>query len=503
MNNITHESEFIEFADELDRKIKKLSSRMMDSSWRRYLEKNYEDPDKIRREQAEIFLNYSYKELIEEWLEKTENLRLQRILQLMRRLFLKAQVTLDPEVFILENSLHELIVGHQKDLDQRRLSRSALQECVRSDPNRTNRESAWRTIYEMSDKLETNLMELVRLRNIKSVKNEFPDYPRFSLFIDQISQEKIELVFKEVLNATAGDWKEFLEECRSAMGIKNISPWDVEYYIESVLNPYDDDDFPQDKIIPLFEDFLKKFHVELKELPIRVDIHDIPFGGISLIVDPGRDIRIIANPRNGYEWYRILFHEFGRALHGALIKEPSYVIATGDPEFFFEGMAGIFESFCLEPDWLKETWGFKGAELDNLMKSRRFSRYYHMRQYITLALFELNLYQREPKNPNELFRELHKQYLGVDIPQGSFWAANPVYISYPIYVQNYVVAAAITAQVRSALLEKFGSLFHYGNLEFLKENFFTAGGRVHWRKKIEDATNRPLASDDLIAELKL
>jgi len=46
--------------------------------------------------------------------------------------------------------------------------------------------------------------------------------------------------------------------------------------------------------------------------------------------------------------------------------------------------------------------------------------------------------------------------LCLEFPPEATWADNPYWASYPVYLQNYVVAEAIASQTRAALRRDLG-----------------------------------------------
>ena len=318
-----------------------------------------------------------------------------------------------------------------------------------------------------------------------------------------MAQEKIEAFFEQILSKTEDLWNNFIDEAKGFFKSENIYPWDIKYFLHSKINPLPDYLFPATNIIASFKRLLLRYSVNFDDLPIKIIYRDIPFGGISITVEPGKDIRVIADPRNGHKWYSILFHELGHAVHGSSILEPSYLIALGDPEFFWEGIACIFQNFCYEKNWLINGFFLDEKIVNQFLSKRIFDLIYKYRRLIVDSIFEYRMYQNPPEDPDSLYRQLYYDILKIELPEKyPVWAGESIYVVYPIYNQNYIIADAISAQTRSYFTSKFGSIFHREFLAYLKENYILAGAFIPWRKKIEIATEKTIRTDDLIEEIE-
>jgi len=501
MNEVTTQDQCLSFVEQLDQQLRLLAARLAEATFQRYLGLPHENPDVIQREQAEILLNVRSRDTVQKWLNKVNSVRLQRQLWLLNRQFTEAQVTLDPDIYTLRNALERTYSQDVPNLDGQQVTRGDLMQILQSHPGSREREHAWRALYGIGAGTHADLMRLFHLRGERAQKAGHANYAVFALFLNDINRDKIHELFQEILVATDSAWNVILDECRETLGIANLHPWDLVYFTEAKHNPLPESFFPRMSIIPSFRQLLRDLGSYNGDMPVRIEFKDIPFGGISFVVKYGQDIRVLVNPQDGHYWYHTIFHELGHAFHAGSIKEPSHIIAEGDPEFFREGIADAFASYVLDREWLTERFHLDDEEVSEFLRHRHAQQVYSLRRMVCDAMFELQLMEQAPAAAEDAYCELVSKYMGIEFPAGGYWAGDPIYAAYPLYLANYIVANAISAQIRKTLHSMYGSIVDRSVLGYMMENFMIAGGFVPWREKIIEATGEPLRSDNLLEEL--
>jgi len=80
-----------------------------------------------------------------------------------------------------------------------------------------------------------------------------------------------------------------------------------------------------------------------------------------------------------------------------------------------------------------------------------------------------------------------------------------IYVSYPLYIQNYMIAEVLSWQVHAALEEKFGKeyVFNPAVGAFLKEHFYKNGELDPWQTRLKNATGKELDLDGYLTNLGL
>jgi hypothetical protein len=254
--------------------------------------------------------------------------------------------------------------------------------------------------------------------------------------------------------------------------------------------------FPKAGILDCFRRILKEAGGDLNSLPIQLFEKDIPYGGLCVPIEMGKDVRILANPRDGLHWYDALFHEFGHAIHACCIDTESHVVTSGDPSFFWEGMAGLFGRIVYEPSFLKNEFGLTSLEIDRMLQTAKINRISWFRNIPVLCLLEWAAYRGEP-DPDQLQRDLIKEYRGYESPMVSGWAGNTLFTTHPLYHQNYILMDVMALHTIEACREKLGAFPSPDLFDFVVDRYVRPGGWTPWREKIISATGKPLSADAL------
>ncbi len=81
--------------------------------------------------------------------------------------------------------------------------------------------------------------------------------------------------------------------------------------------------------------------------------------------------------------------------------------------------------------------------------------------------------------------------------------ASLIYVSYPIYIQNYVLADIISWQVHKTLEKKFGKDYPFNQdvSGFLKKNLWESGELYPWQTRLKKATGRILDVEGYLKEM--
>ena len=231
-------------------------------------------------------------------------------------------------------------------------------------------------------------------------------------------------------------------------------------------------------------------------------MRDIPYGGISLTLEPGKDIRVLANPQEGHNWYEILYHEFGHAIHNCFIEIPSFVIGAGESSAFQEGMAYIFQKFVMEKSWLEEYLELSPEVIDDFIRQSKIKNCYWYRRIITDSMFEYSIYENTEGDLNKRYKEFVSKNLFYDLPHNFTYAYDPVYTTHPLYLYNYLLADVIAYQSINYCKEKNIDIFSPEFFEFLKKYYFKDGGLKRWYEKVAVATGSKLKAESLTNVIK-
>ncbi|HPZ06837.1 MAG TPA: M3 family metallopeptidase [Candidatus Eremiobacteraeota bacterium] len=499
---INNQEDLINLVEQIDNQLKENFFQRATSYWNQILKKAYKDPNLIDEERSIILLNPEYRFTVEDWLPKVEDNLLKRKLELLKQEFLRARVSSEPEVFALKNKLDYQIINFAPELNGKKFTRSELYNIIEKDDDRILREKAWKALTELGKEIECEVVLLCDLRNQKALPLGYKNYSDLCFYLENLSKEKLFDLFEQILDLTEEPYKKLIADCKEKLSIDKVSPWDIKYYQHKYLTSVSDSYFPKEEIIKSIEHLFKKFNLDMSKLPIKVEYCDIPYGGISLTLETGKDVRVLANPQEGYNWYEFLYHEFGHAIHNCFIQVPSFIIATGEPDYFKEGMACIFPKFMAEKYWLEEYLKISPEVINEFILQNKLKNCYWYRRVINDCLFEYSIYNNPEGNLNNRYKEFVTKNLFIELPDDFSWAYDPVYTTHPLYLQNYILADVIAYQTINYYKEKRGNIFSPEFLEFLKEKYYKDGGLKPWEEKLSDATGTKLKAESLIKTME-
>jgi hypothetical protein len=125
-----------------------------------------------------------------------------------------------------------------------------------------------------------------------------------------------------------------------------------------------------------------------------------------------------------------------------------------------------------------------------------------LRETMADSLFEFAAYENPERDFVADYNRIYEQHLGVDLHGQPVWAFDPFYSGGPIYLQSYVLAEMVGWQIQAAVEKRFGTDWGQAVGKYLKEKFFSYGGRATLDQILESGTGEPLNADYLINALK-
>ena len=72
-----------------------------------------------------------------------------------------------------------------------------------------------------------------------------------------------------------------------------------------------------------------------------------------------------------------------------------------------------------------------------------------------------------------------------------------VYVSYPLYAQNYVIGEIVSWQIHNALQKEFGKSYYNNPAtgQYLIDNLYSDGTFQNWQDRLEKVTGKKLDLD--------
>jgi len=511
---ISDQKTLAEFVKALDAELHRRGVQYSECLWDTYLGKAKDDLNVLEGRISELLLDADHLETVRKWRGSVENPTLERILELFERALLVSQVLSHEDVYRLKNEINAEVIRFRPEIGGKQLDRSDLRELMRLEPDRNIRRDGYYCERPLHEAIAGRCVGLLNLRNSRAQDLGFANLMTLGLPLSDVSQDEILSVFDRLEPATRSLYFDFLEEARAQEGYDSLEPWDVSFLIQKRVS-LPKRAFPRNRIVDWtlemaeslgFEDSPLRSRGEDKggQFGIHIEFGDIPFGGVCFGIDPPKDIRILINPRDGHEYVKVMFHEFGHALQDRHVPEEYHIAKSDTGPPFGEGMAEFLEGIGEESGWLKSHTELSSKRIDGYHGARAIERVAWLRGLMAAAVFEFEAISNPIQDLDALSHSIGKKYTVVSAEPSETWAARQsIMVTHPLYVYSYILADCLAAQLRSTLGGSDGELF--GNRDvapFLIEECFRPGGMISWRDKVKNATGNDIRADELLEQLR-
>jgi len=488
--------------DEFDSKVRELAIRENEAAFAMYRGLEHEDLNKIEAESAALWREDGTVELGEAAPPSPE---FERPLFIIQNGILRNKVEGIEEIFTAKNECNKIVVEFKPELDGEEISRSDLGELMRWDPDAAKRQRAAAVYRPLEEKLHEKVLNLINLRNTAAKDLGFPSFAHLAFQLNELDLGEVTSQLESFLEKGADGFKATLDKYKDRDEVTpgGLLSSDLSFLHDNFLPNIPTEKFPKDKMLEVLTGEYGSVGINLDELPIKTVIQDIPAGGFCFSFDPGKDVRILANPRDGQMWYQVLFHEFGHAVQGSFAKgDGHYLVALSDPGFFWESIAVLFEKLALRKRFLKNY--ADDAQIENFMEGALGRLSHRIRGLAAGSLFEYSLYL-EPAPYEELCQrraDMFRRHLFVEpAVEPPTFTHDIFHITHPCYLQNYVLAELVAAQLLEASDSSNGDPWTEKFTKRVVDDLLVPGGMVSWREKIEKFTGKPLSPDALLREL--
>ncbi len=495
-------ADYNQFVTELGVRLEKLSVELGNAMYNLCIGEEAADIDKIQKKRSEIYLDPGIFEKLSEAVHSGLEPGTKLAANSLRRSFTINQVNLHPEVYRLQDELRREILSFRPLVGGSEVSRAEAREILEKEKLDRLRREAYFSELPLAAKIRTRVLELVKLRRDLAQELGAENYPDLVLDLADSGLEETRDIFKTIREKTDSHYKNYLQYIAGGAGHTEIQPWDVQFLFRKTRLP--DHLFRREDILPAVREVFGGLGFDIDELGIDILFRDIPFGGLCFSINVPRDVRILANPQNGHSYYVTLFHEFGHAIYSKLVEQEHFALKSDSSPCFTEAVAIFMSRFAEEREWLVRREWLTAKQVDDYLSRLAYSRMYRLRSLMKGAVLEYHISKDPDQEIEGLDAQLTQKLLCVSAEPSTLWAANPFYVTHPVYLQNYVLAQMIAQQIYDYLTHHYGTLL--GNRvvgKFLIKDFFAPGGSVPWRDKIKFATDKPLGPEALLASLRV
>lgn len=499
--NISDSESLALFLDRLEQQLRWVSTIHAQMLMKQYETKaRVPGMDEVESAQAGLMTDPLYQEVVAKFLGRVEEPLLARRLEAWDQAFRGSRVSSRPEIRRLVNEISDAIVKHRYEVQGYYLDLGDVRAVLRTELDRERRRAAWLSFAPLSRTLAGPTRELFHLRNKAARDEGHETYAHMQLAEQGLDLEQVRSILVELADASDPAFRRVMARGAEKWGLDRIEPWDIRFLLDGEVSlPIRH--FPRSGIVPRMEEWGRDHVGPLADLGISIHLLDIPYNGLTVTVHD-RDIRVLQNPADGFNYYETAFHELGHALHNAFSNPGSYILRR-EPSTFNEGMAETLSYITSDPDWLAHM-GLSPDEVAAAAGQSMGPWFAYLRQRSALALFEYTAYSEPDRDLDAVLAEFESRLLGCSYDVTTRWAAEPNawFSRYPVYWQNYVLADVVASQIHSDLRRRFGSVWRNPDVvSYLREQYWAPGGAIPWQEKIRRSTGEPLNTRALVAEL--
>ena len=442
--------------------------------WNAYTGEKESDLETPKGRFRELFTDPKLNMLIDEWFIRSGVIAdsvLARRIAVWRNVLIGAKVEMDDEIFDLRSKLEMWLLSG---------------DSIVAKPSR--------------QELEDMMLELMQLRNKKARQLGFDTYADLVLEITDIGADWFYELVEIIDSATLEPYEQLVADIRQEKDDGELEFSDVWrlfilYYVTSQGVGIAEEEMPE-----LMEQTLANLGIDYDVLNVHLVEKDLPggVGGQSFAIRIPDEFRIVV--MDELSFYDRM-HELGHGMQWTFttVKYPilkGYEWCLGnDCGAYSEGLAETVAKFVVNHQWQIEYTEVDDEEM--LAQEALLQKYLpiFLRGLLARSMVEIEFYRDLDQDYREVRERVFKKYLLLDRPVGRAEPlANIVYVSYPIYVQNYLLAEIMSWQIHRALGERFGSdyVFNQDVGDFLIEHLCREGMYRPWKRRLSRITGKGL-----------
>jgi peptidyl-dipeptidase A len=477
----------------IERRLARFDHTISLIEWSLYAGRTARDSERWINARAQFLAPRSLRHWVERARTRCSNPLIVRRLDLLERLHLDAASEQHPSVVRLRSRLQRRIVRFRPRFRGKRVDRAGLHDELRKNPDGHAREEAYRAEDELWHAVEREFRTLIRVRNARARALGFRDYPELRLKFEGLGVAQLRRFCDESIAPLGPRIRRLREEHLTRTGDEEWYPWDLRYAQDQRAGlPWRP--FPGRAMVPHVRSALKRWGLPMDQLPIKVTLHDIPFGGLTFGVRIPSDVRILIPPKGGWDWYSVGFHEFGHAVHFSLIRQPDLLLRSPDVGFsgYVEGIADLFEEVSVAPRWLRSRPGLTTAAVDGFKAGRILADLTQAASTTNWVATELDLYRRPDADLDPVCARRLRDLFGF----GPFTPRSflqTTYVTHPVYNQSYLLSLLFRKQLVRSIRQQVGDpLWPNPRVgPWLTENWFAPGAEYDWVPRVRQVTGRP------------
>jgi oligoendopeptidase F len=427
------------------------------------------------------------------------------VLQRRRQLFLEvatdSQISTNTDLATRVESIRKDGSGIRYKIGGKLLDRPELDNVLGHEVDRDLRRQAWYAQADLTKLTGDRIREVMKLRNQLGLRYAGENFSDFMLRRRATNRQDLSSWFEQIRTSTEPEYRALLSRMQRELHVEKLEPWDLEYYF-STLSPELESKFEREGAWQRTTKVAGLLGFDFSRLPVDVKITDITFGGYTMPIWYGKEIKLLVSKHTGIRFADTMLHESGHALHFSFVQEPTFILRDNYPPPMDEGLGQTMALMLFRPEISTTVYGVSSDEAHALIERRRLESHYSLRTLMVQSEFELEAYDNPQQDFAVLYDRICSKYLDVDCHQSNTWGYDPFYAAIPIYQQNYVLAEMFAYQVHYTLDQRFGRNWGREGGSYLHDKFLIRGGSLMLDQIMRQGTGEGLNPKYLVTALK-
>lgn len=447
-----------------------------------------------------------------------------RAIDVLYLLYLEKQVepSLLKQITAKANAVEQKFNIFRPTVDGKELADSEIRKILKSSTDSALRRKAWEASKLVGKNVESELKELVHLRNQAAKQLGFPNYHAMMLTLNEQNGDDLIKLFDELDELTREPFTIAKAEIDARLAkncgvrVEELRPWHYHdpFFQESPAVFDADLDAPYRKAdhLKLCADFYRGIGLPVDDVIARSDLYEKSGKSPHAFctdIDREGDVRVLANIVPNEYWMGTMLHELGHSVYSSknIPQSVPYILRDAAHILTTEGVAMQFERFSKNRAWLEKM----GVSVTNPDKFDAAARKIQQNQLLifsrwcqVMLRFEKAMYENPEQDLNKLWWDLVEKFQQVKRPEGRNMPdyGSKIHIcSAPVYYHNYMMGQLFASQVHHAIAREVynnanpQTVLYIGDKrvgDFMKTKVFEPGRKLSWNDLTKYATGEGL-----------
>ena len=450
-----------------------------------------------------------------------QDLLLARQLELLYNNFLGGQVdtSLIAEQIRMETEVNKKYANFRVNINDKSLSDNEVEDILRNSTKSDELRKTWEGSKLIGPVVESDVIKLVKHRNLIAQKIGFSNYHEMSLKLSGQDPEEVTKIFDELDNLTRDNFAGLKNEIdayfakRYKIAVTELRPWHYQNrYFQEAPEIYTvdfDKYFENQDPVKLASTYYESIGLDVDPILAKSDLYEKPGKNQHAFctdIDREGDVRTLDNIRPDSYWMNTIMHELGHGVYSYYNdRDLPFTLRDAAHTFTTEAIANMFGRLATDPQWMLKMGVIDQNEsekiAENSLKALRLQMLVFSRWAQVMYRFEKSMYENPDQNLNDLWWTMVEKYQMLKKPADRNmpdWATKIHVALYPCYYHNYLLGEMLASQLYIYITENivknqsFVGEKEAGN--YLRDKIFMPGSRYYWNDMIEKATGEKLTA---------